>query len=86
MLHIRSITSLAIGIGAGILKLESYYGFLFYIVFSIFIGVLHHFVIAKGQPEQYFLSPFNDVWAGELVLGLSSFILMWTLFYDLVDA
>jgi hypothetical protein len=73
-------------VGAGILRLESYIGFLFYLVCSLCISAAIHIVVAKGKPKEYFLKPLNDVWLDDLLSGLSSFILSWTLFYGLVDA
>ncbi|ODQ66591.1 hypothetical protein NADFUDRAFT_23312, partial [Nadsonia fulvescens var. elongata DSM 6958] len=83
---VRNITSLTIGVGAGILRLESYWGFLFYLLMATFVSVLLHFVLAKGKPEIYFLKPVQEIWINDVLSGLSSFVLSWTLFYGLVDA
>jgi ER membrane protein complex subunit 6 len=52
--QIRSLTSLLLGVAAGILGLESQWGFLFYFVSQIFISGLIHFLLAQGQPDEYF--------------------------------
>ncbi|ETN43267.1 uncharacterized protein HMPREF1541_02426 [Cyphellophora europaea CBS 101466] len=52
--QIRSLTSLVLGVAAGILGLESQWGFLFYFVSNIFISGLIHYLLAHGQPGEYF--------------------------------
>ncbi|KAI4085915.1 MAG: hypothetical protein LQ344_008010 [Seirophora lacunosa] len=94
---IRSLTSSLFGISAGILGLESYSGFLFYILGTLFVSLLVHgrVLLAEGARTEgrkggggagrYFQSPARDLWFGEGVVGgLSSFVMTWTLFYGLV--
>ncbi|CAN6658916.1 ER membrane protein complex subunit 6 [Trichomonascus vanleenenianus] len=83
---VRNVTSLAIGIGAGILRLESQYGFLFYVACSLAVGGMIHMFVAQGRPKEYVLKPLNEIWLDDMLSGLSSFVLTWTLFYGLVDA
>lgn len=52
--RIRSSTSLVLGVAAGILGLESQYGFLFYFICQTFISLLIHFLLADGKPGLYF--------------------------------
>jgi len=87
------------GIGAGVLGLESYAGFLFYIFFSLLTSVLVYALriqpgISKqaareggsgGGIDMYFLGGM-ELWTGGLLEGLSGFVLTWTLFYGLVRA
>ncbi|KAK9461377.1 Rab5-interacting protein-domain-containing protein [Lipomyces oligophaga] len=83
--RIRSVTSTIFGITAGILRLESYVGFLFYFAGTIFVSLLMFIFLAKGKPEEFFQSSLY-VWTGNSVTGLSSFVLTWTMFYGLVSA
>lgn len=94
------MTASLFGIGAGILGLESYSGFLFYVAFSLLTTGLF-FVLrvvtaslalrSAGKPvalldtSAYFRSPW-DFWTGGLSNGLAGYILTWTLFYGLVGA
>lgn len=39
---------------AGILGLESQWGFLFYFVSNLFISALIHFILAHGSPGEFF--------------------------------
>ena len=52
--QIRSLTSLILGVAAGILGLESQYGFLFYFISQIIISAFIHFLLADGKPGLYF--------------------------------
>ncbi|CEJ90198.1 hypothetical protein VHEMI05997 [[Torrubiella] hemipterigena] len=93
--NLQSITASLFGVAAGILGLESYHGFLVYIVFSIITSFL--FYAVKIAPEsvtegrgflntgRYFHGAL-DYWTGGIVNGFSGFVLTWTLFYGLVRA
>ena len=52
--QIRSLTSLLLGVAAGILGLESQWGFLFYFASNLFISGLIHVLLAHGRPGEYF--------------------------------
>ncbi|KAG0129731.1 Rab5-interacting protein-domain-containing protein [Tuber indicum] len=84
---IRSLTSSIFGIAAGILGLESYSGFIFYLLGSSIVSVLMVVFIAGGKPQNYFRSA-SEIWTSEVFSGssLSSFILTWTLFFGLLRA
>ncbi|KAK7203211.1 Rab5-interacting protein-domain-containing protein [Myxozyma melibiosi] len=83
--YIRSVTSTIFGVGAGILGLESYFGFLFYFAGTAYVSLLMFFILAKGKPAEFFTSP-SYVWTGNAFTGLTSFVLTWTMLYGLVDA
>ncbi|KAM3547703.1 hypothetical protein ARSEF4850_009857 [Beauveria asiatica] len=93
--NFQSITAPLFGVTAGVLGLESYTGFLLYLVLSI-VATLMFFAIqiapsslasAKStlDPCRYYYSAL-DFWTGGIFNGLSGFILTWTLFYGLVQA
>jgi len=82
--NIRNLTASLFGVAAGTLGLESYPGFAFYLIGTFLVSALIFFLRTEGQPKTYFYRPFSDLWAGDLVAGLSSFVLTWTLFYGLV--
>lgn len=89
------MTSALLGVAAGILGLESYSGFLFYLFFSIIATVLFYTfrVAPTSLPSgyatldtgRYFRGPI-EFWTGGISSGLAGFILTWTLFYGLVRA
>ena len=82
--QIRSLTASLFGIAAGILGLESYPGFIFYFIGTLIVSALIWGVLAEGKPTRYFENQFSGLWGKDLVGGLSSFVLTWTLFYGLV--
>ncbi|KAI9866530.1 MAG: hypothetical protein M1813_001082 [Trichoglossum hirsutum] len=81
---IRNLTASLFGIAAGVLGLESYSGFLFYLVGTLFVSTLMFIFLAEGRPARYFQNPGMDLWWSEVFGGLSSFVLTWTLFFGLV--
>lgn len=93
--NLQSLTASLFGVSAGILGLESYSGFLFYIVFSLLTAVLFYVLrvaptsIASGKApldtSRYFRGPY-EFWAGGVMNGFAGFVLTWTLFYGLVRA
>ncbi|KAA8896049.1 Rab5-interacting protein-domain-containing protein [Sphaerosporella brunnea] len=85
--NIRSLTAPTLGVAAGILGLESLTGFAFYLAGSFLVSVLILLLVAGGSPKKYFRSQ-TDIWTHEVfgTTSLSSFVLMWTLFYNLVRA
>ena len=84
--NIRSLTASLFGVAAGTLGLESYAGFIFYLVASLVVSALLFALKTEGKPSAYFYSPLGDLWLGDVFGGLSGFVLTWTLFYGLVRA
>jgi len=88
---LHNLTASLFGVGAGILGLESYPGFLFYLFFTLLTSALVY--VFRIQPnvgkdntgDRYFRGSW-EFWTGGLVEGLSGFVLTWTLFYGLVRA
>lgn len=95
---LHNLTASLFGIGAGILGLESYFGFLFYFFFSLLTSILvYAFRVRPGIIEeaqsgnasagmQRYFRGGMELWTGGLIEGLSGFVLTWTLFYGLVRA
>jgi len=96
---LHNLTASLFGIGAGILGLESYLGFIFYFFFSLLTSALVYILRVRpgaakqavkegghgGGVEMYFRGSL-ELWTGGLLEGLSGFVLTWTLFYGLVRA
>jgi len=86
--QLHSLTASLLGIGAGILGLESYHGFLFYLFFSLMTTALVWVFRIRGREggaKGYFRGTW-EFWGSGLLDGLSGFVLTWTLFYGLVRA
>ncbi|KAF3031286.1 hypothetical protein N0V91_005919 [Didymella pomorum] len=84
--NIRNLTASLFGVAAGTLGLESYPGFIFYLIASFVVSALLFALKAEGQPGKYYYKPLGDMWLGDVFGGLSGFVLTWTLFYGLVRA
>ncbi|KAF2874815.1 Rab5-interacting protein-domain-containing protein [Massariosphaeria phaeospora] len=84
--NIRNLTASLFGVAAGTLGLESYPGFIFYLVGTLIVSALIYAFRAEGKPSEYFYRPLGDLWGGDVFSGLSGFVLTWTLFYGLVRA
>jgi hypothetical protein len=88
---LHNLTASLLGIGAGILGLESYPGFIFYVILTLLTSALVYFfrvrptAAAELDTTRYFISGWS-LWTGGLIDGLSGFVLTWTLFYGLVRA
>ncbi|KAH8675797.1 Rab5-interacting protein-domain-containing protein [Xylariales sp. PMI_506] len=93
--NLQSLTASILGVAAGILGLESYSGFLFYIAFTVVTTVLFYAIrvapaslksgLSPLDTSRYYRSQF-EFWTGGVFGGLAGFILTWTLFYGLVRA
>ncbi|PSN63035.1 hypothetical protein BS50DRAFT_103269 [Corynespora cassiicola Philippines] len=84
--NIRNLTASLFGVAAGTLGLESYPGFIFYLVGTLIVSALIFAFRTEGKPADYFHRPLGDLWTGDVFSGLSGFVLTWTLFYGLVRA
>ena len=84
--NIRTLTASLFGIASGILGLESYGGFLFYLLGTFFVSGLIYAILAKQDSKAYFQNAWSELWAGDVLGGGLSFILTWTLFYGLCTA
>ncbi|KAI0136685.1 Rab5-interacting protein-domain-containing protein [Xylariales sp. AK1849] len=93
--NLQSLTASIFGVAAGILGLESYSGFLFYLIFTILTTILFYTFrvaptsvksgLAPLDTSRYFRTQY-EFWAGGLFGGMAGYILTWTLFYGLVRA
>ncbi|KAF3933863.1 hypothetical protein ABW19_dt0202194 [Dactylella cylindrospora] len=81
---LHSLSSSLLGIAAGILGLESYTGFLFYLLGTAFVSFLIITFPMGGKPEVYVRGGWKDVIGGDLVGGVMGYVLTWTLFFGLV--
>ncbi|CAF9937221.1 MAG: hypothetical protein ALECFALPRED_007143 [Alectoria fallacina] len=67
--NIRSLTASLFGVASGILGLESYSGFLFYLLGTFFVSVLIWSILAKGRQGDYFQGAWSELWAGDVLNG-----------------
>ena len=84
--QLRSLTASLFGIACGILGLESYYGFGFYLLFTTFTSFLIWALMCKGKQGDYFQAPLSELWSGDLMGSALGFVLFWTAGYGIVRA
>lgn len=82
--HVHDIASLVLGVGSGVLTLESLYGFAFYLVGFTLTNVVFYVVCCEGQPKRFFTNPLQQVFLDGIFGNVSGFIMMWCLVYALV--
>ncbi|KAK6200131.1 Rab5-interacting protein-domain-containing protein [Scheffersomyces amazonensis] len=80
----QDIASLVLGIGAGILTLESAYGFSFYLVGITITNGMFFAVCCQNQPDKFFTNPIRDIFFEGIFSNVPGFIMMWCLVYALV--
>jgi hypothetical protein len=78
--NVKFISSCFTGAVAGILGLENWLGFIFFILTTLFTALLLHFFNLKTNPRKFFQGGLLEaVNPGQE--NTFSFILVWTLFY-----
>ncbi|KAF8471334.1 hypothetical protein DFH94DRAFT_637073 [Russula ochroleuca] len=78
--NVKFISSCFTGAVAGILGLENWLGFVFFIFTTLFTAVILHFFNLKTNPKKFFQDGLLEaVNPGQE--NTFSFILVWTLFY-----
>ena len=78
--NVKFISSCFTGAVAGILGLENWLGFIFFIFATLFTALILHFFNLKTKPQKFFQGGFLEaVNPGQE--NTFSFILMWTLSY-----
>ncbi|KZF25907.1 hypothetical protein L228DRAFT_215946 [Xylona heveae TC161] len=84
--QLRNLSASLFGVAAGILGLESYPGFIFYLVGTLLVSALVYLFPAKREPKRYFQGGLWELIEKDVLNGLMSFVLTWTLFFGLVSA
>jgi hypothetical protein len=80
---LRAVMAIVSGICAGILGLESLWGFMFYIATSVLLSASIYITRVEAQPELYF-NTASFLMIHDVFSNLVSFVLFWTLFYGLM--
>jgi hypothetical protein len=81
--NVKFISSCFTGAVAGILGLENWLGFIFFIFTTLFTALVLHFFNLKTNPRKFFQGGLLEaVNPGQE--NTFSFILVWTLFYGIV--
>lgn len=86
--YIHDISSLVLGVVAGILGLESIDGFKFFFAATLVIDTIIYvigLVLSKGKIENYFSNPALEIFLNDYSRTLFSFVMMWTLVMCLIN-
>ncbi|ODV78407.1 uncharacterized protein CANTADRAFT_52832 [Suhomyces tanzawaensis NRRL Y-17324] len=83
--RVRDISSLALGVGCGILALESLVGFGFYIVGTTLTNLLFIWICCGSEPSKFFVSPKRELLLEGVVENVPGFVMMWCLVYAIVS-
>lgn len=81
---VQHILCLVLGIGSGILTLESLPGFLFYFGGITLCNAAFYFVCCEGKPKLFFTNVVQEVFFDGLFQNIAGYIMMWCLTYTLV--
>lgn len=77
--RIQDILALSLGAGAGIIGLESLWGFIFYVL-GISLGNLSFYVVClKGEPTNFFENPLKEIYFDSLFSSISGYVMTWCL-------
>ena len=82
--NVQDITSLSLGVGAGILAPSSLHGFLIYLVGFTFSNAVFYAVCCQLKPLEYFRLPLLEIFLENVVRNVPEYIMMWCLVYALV--
>jgi hypothetical protein len=80
----RTTHSALLGCAAGISGLSGLHGFYLYAGSSTLISAVLWAIKTGGKPSRYLLGSGSDVWTFGVVDGLLSYVLFWTMAYNLV--
>ncbi|EDO15777.1 hypothetical protein Kpol_478p13 [Vanderwaltozyma polyspora DSM 70294] len=84
LLYLLDSTSLVFGIGAGILQLESIYGFLMFFCCYFVVSTIFIAYICKFKPSKYYVNPIQEIYFDSLFRELAGFVMAWTFSYAFV--
>ncbi|CCC67241.1 hypothetical protein NCAS_0A06830 [Naumovozyma castellii] len=84
LLFVQDSTMLIIGLGAGILQLESLNGFLMFAICYILVSIVFVLWLCEGKPGRFFENPIQDILMDSFFRELMGFIMAWTFSYALV--
>jgi len=78
----RTFVAIVAGMAAGVLGIEGLAGFVAFLGTTAVLSVGLYFKVAC-DPKPYFKKP-NDIWTEGISQAAMSYIMFWTLFYDIV--
>ncbi|PVU89405.1 hypothetical protein BB561_005376 [Smittium simulii] len=83
--NIQTLAIWATGATSGILGIDGWMGFAFFALSWILISSLICYVKARGSSHLFFKDGIREIFVSSLFGSLLTYILVWTLFYGLVN-
>lgn len=80
----QDVMCLALGLGAGVLGLESLAGVGFYLVGFSLANLSFYLLCCEGKPEFFFLSPLKNIFLDPIPSGIAGYVMMWCLTFALM--
>ena len=84
--HVHDVTSLVLGVVAGIMTLESLYGFAVYIIGILITNLAFYIICGEKQANKFFKKPIQEIFVNGLLNNTPGFIMLWCLVYALVKS
>ncbi|KAI5965755.1 uncharacterized protein KGF55_001118 [Candida pseudojiufengensis] len=84
--HIHDVSSLVLGIVAGIMTLESIYGFLFFLIGNFVTNIVFYVICTQGNSHKFFRNPIQEIFIEGIPTDIAGYIMMWCLIYALVKS
>ncbi|SCU96721.1 LANO_0E14180g1_1 [Lachancea nothofagi CBS 11611] len=84
LLYVQDGTSLAFGCGAGILQLEGFQGFGFFILSYFTVMALYVGWFCDFKPAKYYQAPTQEIIVDPFFRELAGFVMAWTFVYALI--
>uniref|UniRef100_A0A7S3UMX8 ER membrane protein complex subunit 6 n=1 Tax=Oxyrrhis marina TaxID=2969 RepID=A0A7S3UMX8_OXYMA len=78
---VRSWSAIVAGVVSGMMGVEGLSGVLAFVLANFLMSFLVFFFALGGDPKKYFYKP-RDLFMGQFMSGLQSFVLSWTIAYD----
>lgn len=82
--HVHDVMSLVLGAGAGVLTLESAWGFLMYLAGLTATNGVFYLYVCEGRAGGFFQQPLKEIFVDGMLSNLAGFVMMWCLVYALV--
>lgn len=85
--YVHDVTSLVYGTSAGILQFESIQGFSFFLISNFTTSLLYLIlVVGFNKQDKYYEHGLSSIFLTNFSRSLTAYLMMWTLFYALIQS
>lgn len=82
--RLQDVMSLALGVAAGAMALESMYGFGFFLIGITAVNAFFYGICCAGTAGAFYTSPMWEIFVEGVGSSVAGYIMMWCLTYTLV--